>query len=122
MQLLACHSEEGQEQGLGYVDARAVRITVPQGSALKVPHIGWMEVNPTGRGRLFVASPVSERFYFDHSYHVVCADHRAVSATFSYGAELCCALEQANVFGVQFHPEKSHRFGMRLLNSFGQLA
>ena len=121
MQLLARCSEEGQEQGLGYVDAEVVRITVPPGSALKVPHIGWMEVNPTGRGRLFAATQAPERFYFDHSYHVVCTDQEDVSATFSYGAELCCAVERANVFGVQFHPEKSHRFGMRVLNTFGQL-
>lgn len=121
MQLLARRSEEGQEDGLGYIDAQVVRITVPQGSALKVPHIGWMEVKPTGRGRLFDPTMAQERFYFDHSYHVVCADPQAVSSTISYGAELCCALEKSNVFGVQFHPEKSHRFGMQVLNRFGQL-
>lgn len=121
MQLLARSSEEGQERGLGYVDAEVVRITVPSDSALKVPHIGWMEVNPTGRGRLFASTQAQERFYFDHSYHVVCADQEDVSATFPYGAELCCALERTNVFGVQFHPEKSHRFGMRVLNTFGKL-
>ncbi|QIM53986.1 imidazole glycerol phosphate synthase subunit HisH [Hydrogenophaga crocea] len=121
MQLLARRSEEGQEDGLGYIDAEVKRIKVPQDSGLKVPHIGWMEVKPAGRGQLFGTAQGPERFYFDHGYHVVCEDSQAVSATFAYGAELCCALEQANVFGVQFHPEKSHRFGMRLLKSFEQL-
>ncbi len=120
MQLLAHSSEEGIEQGLGWIDAQVRRITVPQGSRLKVPHIGWMEVKPTGNGRLFPLDSPVERYYFDHSYHVVCSEQAMVSATIPYGNELCCALQQDNVFGVQFHPEKSHRFGMRLLSSWGQ--
>ncbi len=120
MQLLARRSEEGQEDGLGYINAQAVRIKVPEASGLKVPHIGWMEVAPTGRGKLFDPAQSPERYYFDHSYHMVCADPSTISATILYGSELCCAVEKDNIFGVQFHPEKSHRFGMRLLTSFGQ--
>lgn len=121
MQLLARRSEEGREAGLGYIDAQVMRIRVPQDSALKVPNIGWMEVKPTGRGQLFQPTDSPERFYFDHGYYVDCIDEAAVSATIAYGSELCCAIEQSNVSGVQFHPEKSHRFGMRVLKSFGQL-
>ncbi len=121
MQLLARCSEEGQEMGLGYIDAQVERIKIPASSNLKVPHIGWMEVEPTGRGRLFDSIQPAERYYFDHSYHVVCVNPSVVSATIQYGSELCCAIEEGNIFGVQFHPEKSHRFGMRLLSIFGQL-
>lgn len=120
MQLLGRRSEEGREAGLGYIDAESIKIKVPDTSDLKVPHIGWMEVVPTGHGKLFDAASSPERFYFDHSYHVVCANPSAMSATIPYGNQLCCAVEQDNIFGVQFHPEKSHRFGMRLLTSFGQ--
>lgn len=120
MQLLARCSEEGREDGLGYIDAQVMRIKVPEGSGLKVPHMGWMEVSPTKRGKLFDPAQPLERYYFDHSYHVVCANPLAMSATVSYGSMLCCAVEQDNIFGVQFHPEKSHRFGMRILSSFGK--
>ncbi|WP_413458823.1 imidazole glycerol phosphate synthase subunit HisH [Herbaspirillum huttiense] len=121
MQLLGLSSEEGREAGLGFINARSVRINVSDTSNLKVPHIGWMEVSPTGNGRLFAPADTQERFYFDHSYHVVCDDQHAISATIPYGAQLACAVEHANIFGVQFHPEKSHRFGMRVLTSFAQI-
>lgn len=121
MQLLARRSEEGQEAGLGYIDADVRRITLPLESSLKVPHIGWMEIQPTQRSPLFDPTRQTERFYFDHGYHMVCDDAGDVSATIEYSARLCCAVGRGNVFGVQFHPEKSHRFGMRLLDSFGQM-
>jgi len=121
MQLLTRSSEEGTLPGLGYIDADTKRINVSTNSKLKVPHIGWMEVAPTGNGQLFSQVQNVERFYFDHSYHVVCDDVSSVSATISYDSELCCAIAKDNIFGVQFHPEKSHRFGMRVLNSFESL-
>lgn len=121
MQLLARRSEEGREAGLGYIDADVRRITLPLDSSLKVPHIGWMEIQPTQRSPLFDPARQTERFYFDHGYHMVCDDVADVSATIEYSAPLCCAVGRSNVFGVQFHPEKSHRFGMRLLDSFGQI-
>src|SRR4030095_5223215 len=116
MQLLARRSEEGNESGLGWVDADVKRIRLPAGSNLKVPHIGWMEIRPVGVSALF--GPPGERFYFDHSYHVCCDRSGDVVALIDYGNELCCAVTSGNVHGVQFHPEKSHRFGMRLLQSF----
>lgn len=119
MQLLARGSEEGSETGLGWIGADVVRIRVPEGSGLKVPHIGWMEIRPAGRSALF-GSP-GERYYFDHSYHVRCDRIDEVAAVIDYGVELCCAVSAGNVHGVQFHPEKSHRFGMRLLRSFAEL-
>lgn len=121
MQLLARSSEEGRETGLGWIDADVRRITLPEGSDLKVPHIGWMEVQPTHRSRLFDPALPIERFYFDHSYHVICDRQEDISAIIDYASPLCCAVQVGNVSGVQFHPEKSHRFGMRLLRAFGAL-
>ena len=122
MQLLARGSEEGAEPGLGWVAADVRRIVPGQGSALKVPHIGWGEVAPTRRSALFDPREPVERFYFDHSYHVCCDRPEDVAAVVAYGSELCCAVSAGHVHGVQFHPEKSHRFGMRLLRAFAQLA
>lgn len=121
MQLLARRSEEGNEAGLGWINADVHRIRLPEGSPLKVPHIGWMEVKPTRPSALFELGMATERFYFDHSYYVTCDRQEDVSAVIDYDTPLCCAVQAGNVSGVQFHPEKSHRFGMRLLRAFGRL-
>ena len=121
MQLLARSSEEGNEVGLGWIEADVRRITLPVGSPLKVPHIGWMDVQPVRPSVLFDHCSATERFYFDHSYQVTCDRQEDVSAVIDYGTPLCCAVQAGNVSGVQFHPEKSHRFGMRLLRSFAAL-
>ncbi|MEO6362321.1 MAG: imidazole glycerol phosphate synthase subunit HisH [Caldimonas sp.] len=118
MQLLARRSEEGEEPGLAWIAADVHRIAVPAGSGLKVPHIGWLETRPVGASRLFADARAGERFYFDHSYHMVCDRDDDVSAVIDYGTPLCCAVENGHVQGVQFHPEKSHRHGMRLLTAF----
>ena len=118
MQLLGRRSEEGNEVGLGWIEADVRRMTVPAGSGLKVPHIGWADVRPTRRSALFQPGSETERFYFDHSFYVSCDDDRNVIAVIDYGGELCCALSVGNICGVQFHPEKSHRYGMRLLKAF----
>ena len=122
MQLLARRSEEGVERGLGWIAADVRRIALPAGSALKVPHIGWMHAEPTRSSVLFDAAVDPSRFYFDHSYHMVCDDAADVTAMIDHGGRLCCAIEHGNVLGVQFHPEKSHRFGMGLLRAFARVA
>lgn len=118
MQLLARRSDEGSEPGLGWIEADVRRIETKAGSSLKVPHIGWMEIAPTRASSLFEPGQPQERYYFDHAYHMVCDRRDDVAATFDYGTPLCCAVERGHVAGVQFHPEKSHRFGMRLLRAF----
>jgi glutamine amidotransferase len=123
MQLLARRSEEGTLAGLGWIAADVIRITPPAGSGLKVPHIGWSEVQAQGTSGLLRRTPAGgdpDRFYFDHSYHMVCDDPCDVAGTFSYGQDLCCAVQREHVSGVQFHPEKSHRFGMRLLTDWAR--
>lgn len=121
MQLLARRSDEGVQAGLGWVAADVVRITLPPESPLKVPHIGWLEVKPARKSALFDSAVYGERFYFDHGYYVQCDSPQDVAATIDYGSEICCAVSSGNISGVQFHPEKSHRFGMRVLEAFGKI-
>lgn len=118
MQLLGRRSEEGQTAGLGWIEADVRRISADAAPGLKVPHIGWSDVSASRPSLLFPAGSEDERYYFVHSYHMVCDDPGDVLATVQYGGPLCCAVNRGNVWGVQFHPEKSHRFGMRLLGAF----
>ena len=120
MQLLTESSEEGSEMGLGWIrgSTRRIPATVPE---LKVPHIGWASIDIAKPTSLFSNGPSSERFYFAHSFHVECQNPGDVLATTEYGGKICVAVERENIFGVQFHPEKSHRFGMRLLSSFAKM-
>lgn len=120
MQLLARGSEEGAATGLGMVDAD-VRYFMPDRMKppLPVPHMGWANVKPQGKGTLFKGLPKESRFYFVHSLHMsVDPDANIVAGLTEYGYPFACAIEQDNLFGVQFHPEKSHIYGMGLLDNF----
>jgi imidazole glycerol-phosphate synthase subunit HisH len=120
MQLLAKNSEEGQLEGLGLIDAEVVRIDPSGSTRMKIPHIGWADVTVPRLSPLFPKSDQAERFYFAHSYHMKCQNAGDVAAEIDYGKKLCVAVSRANIHGAQFHPEKSHRFGMRLLKSFAE--
>jgi glutamine amidotransferase len=120
MQMLARRSEEGELPGLGWLAADVRRIPPGEAPGLKVPHVGWSDVAPRLSSPLFPAGSEHERYYFVHSYHMVCDDPLDVLATVDYGTRLCCAVHRGNIWGVQFHPEKSHRFGMRLLRAFAE--
>jgi glutamine amidotransferase len=124
MQLLASKSDEGHLPGLGWINAEVRRITRPaenqEFQQLKIPHMGWNIATAKIDSRLFRDLPPDPRFYFVHSYHVVCASDHDVSATIQYGSTLTAAIESKNIFGVQFHPEKSHKFGMKVLENFAQ--
>lgn len=122
MQLMTRSSEEGSAAGLGWVPAKTVRFRAPENPSLKVPHMGWNHARVIRANSLFDGLEEDARFYFVHSYHVVCDDPAEVLATTSYGVEFPSAFGAGNVFGVQFHPEKSHRFGMRLLSNFARMA
>ncbi len=122
MQLLSRGSEEGSLEGLGWVPADTVRfdfsgLTLPK--PLPVPHMGWNQTDLQGRATLFDHANPS-KFYFVHSYHLRCDDESMVSAQAEYGIRFTAAVEHEHVFGCQFHPEKSHRFGMALLRRFGE--
>ena len=90
--------------------------------AIKIPHMGWNTVKIAKENPLIPLDSVEEqRFYFVHSYHAVCTDPQDVLATTFHGCEITAALSKGNVMGVQFHPEKSHRFGMALMRRFVEL-
>jgi glutamine amidotransferase len=82
--------------------------------------MGWAEVSLRGDSPLWRDFGSAPRFYFTHSYHFLCQDESLISATARYGYEFTCAFQKDNIFGIQFHPEKSHRFGMRLLENFSR--
>jgi glutamine amidotransferase len=119
MQMLGLGSEEGVEPGLGWIQASAVRFRFDDFS-LKVPHMGWSTVEPSGSNPVLTGEG-PHRFYFLHSYHVVCEDPADVIGVADYGGEFTCAVGRGNVLGVQFHPEKSHRHGMALLGAFARM-
>ncbi len=119
MQLMAHSSDEGQRKGLGWVDAKSSRFR-PADAVLKVPHMGWNRVLPVRTSPLTDGLPDEPRFYFVHSFYVHCANESDVLLTTSYGDVFHAAFQHGNVAGVQFHPEKSHKFGMRLLSNFAE--
>lgn len=117
MHLMTRSSDEGTRQGLGWIDAQALRFR-PTDAAMKVPHMGWNRVLATRAAPLTDGLPAEPRFYFVHSYYVRCDDDADVLLTTQYGAPFHSAFQHGNVAGVQFHPEKSHKFGMALLRNF----
>lgn len=122
MQMLASASEEGVLPGLGWVPGRVRAFrSHPQSAKLPQPHMGWNDVQATQGAGLFAGLETDARFYFLHSYYFECQDGAHVSATATYGLDFGCAVSSGHVHGVQFHPEKSHRFGTRLLKNFAEL-
>lgn len=119
MQLLTDGSDEGQLPGLGWISGRASRI--PPGPGLKVPHMGWDEVTALRSSRLTESLPADARFYFAHSYCVRVEDPSHAVLQGRHGISFDAVVQKDNIFGAQFHPEKSHRFGKLLLANFARL-
>ncbi|KMJ53613.1 imidazole glycerol phosphate synthase [Vogesella sp. EB] len=120
MQLMTASSDEGSIPGLGWIDAQVKRIR-PSDSTLKVPHMGWNQVRQVKDDPLLTNLVTGSRFYFVHSYHVECHNPEDVLLTTNYGGEFHSAFRHGNIWGFQFHPEKSHKFGMQLLKNFAEL-
>lgn len=119
MQMLGRRSEEGPGEGLGYLPFDLKRFRLQDQPELKVPHMGWDYVTVERPQDPLVAGLEAEpRFYFVHSYHAVCDDPADVLMTCDYGSPFPAAVGRGSVWGTQFHPEKSHRFGMCLIRNF----
>lgn len=121
MQLLCAHSEEGDTDGLGLVDADVKHFTFPPSVKLKIPHMGWNTVRVLRENAVLPSDQPKLRFYFVHSYYVDPRDPNITTATTHFGHDFCAAFQHNSIIGVQFHPEKSHRFGMALMKRFVEL-
>lgn len=122
MQILAATSEEGQLRGLGWIEGDVRKFDVASfRQRIRLPHMGWNDVNPVGPSALFAGLESDARFYFLHSYYFHCARSENILAQAEYGTTFSCAVHSNNIFGVQFHPEKSHHYGTRLLKNFAEL-
>jgi imidazole glycerol-phosphate synthase subunit HisH len=119
MQLLTKGSEEGTEKGLGWIPAYTYRF--PQNSGLKVPHMGWSYIEILKKSPLTKEIAPQSKFYFVHSYFVKAENREHALLQVDYGTSFDAAIQHENIYGVQFHPEKSHRYGMKLLENFAKL-
>lgn len=118
-QMLGRGSEEGSEAGLGWLEMRVRRL--PEAPGFRVPHMGWNQVSPRqGQHRLTRDMEPESRFYFVHSYFMEPADPADVLLVAEYGVTFAAGVARGNIAGVQFHPEKSHRFGKTMLHAFSQ--
>lgn len=122
MQILADSSEEGEQAGLGWIPGRVRKIDA---SLLRrgpqLPHMGWNSIRTIGHPDLFEGVDQARGFYFLHSYYFDASDERDVSALVDYGKQMPCAVARGNVFGMQFHPEKSHANGVAVFRNFASL-
>jgi glutamine amidotransferase len=120
MQLMTSFSEEGNIKGLSIIDAQTRKFDYLNES-FKVPHMGWNEVSWQKKSNLLDGLSKNPRYYFVHSYFVDCNIENDILATTNYGHNFVSGFQKNNIIGLQFHPEKSHKFGMELLANFCKL-
>jgi len=122
MQMLALSSEEGVLPGLGYIDGIVRKFDERKMTAkLNLPHMGWNDITPSPGSKLFENLEDQPLYYFLHSYYFECNNANDSIAKANYGGEFVCAVNHDNIYGVQFHPEKSHQYGIQLLKNFALL-
>jgi glutamine amidotransferase len=122
MQMMARRSDEGDLRGLGWLDAEVKKFDMANSNQrTRLPHMGWNDVSATGFGDIFRGMEDGSRFYFLHSYYFAPAHAEDVLGRTDYNGSFASAVREGNVFGVQFHPEKSHRWGVQLLKNFAEL-
>lgn len=117
MQLFTNYSEEGNSKGLGWIDAETKKFNFSD-KKLRIPHVGWNSIKIKNNLDIFNKIPKEHKFYFVHSYHVCCKNKEEVIATTNYGCDLHSVIRKGNILGVQFHPEKSHKDGIKLTKNF----
>ena len=116
-QLMSRRSEEGSGPGLGWIHGETVKFRFGKDTGLKIPHMGWNHLKPMKESGLLKGLR-EPRFYFVHSFHLVCDDPGDILTMTNYGYDFVSSVHAGNIYGVQFHPEKSHRFGMSLIGNF----
>jgi len=120
MQMLTKRSEEGLKPGLGWINAETIKFHPDPALKLKVPNMGWNYIK-VQRNNSLVDNETKSRFYFVHSYYVKCFDEKQSVATSNFGIDFTCMVNKDNIFGAQFHPEKSLKFGMKIFENFAKL-
>ena len=120
-QLVTEHSEEADVPGLGWIRGRTVAFSRDRMPGLRIPHMGWNDVRVEKESSLFLEMHDDPCFYFVHSYHIVCDDPADILCTTHYGYDFVSAVQHENIFATQFHPEKSHKFGMKLISNYVRL-
>jgi glutamine amidotransferase len=122
MQLLASiGTEHGDTEGLSFVKGKSIRMETNGDQSLRIPHIGWNDVEITPESRLFAGMKNPQAFYFVHSYVLDADDKQLVTSVCNHGMNFAASVERENIFGVQFHPEKSHKAGLAVLRNFVNL-
>lgn len=121
MQMLAQSSEEGKRPGLGWINGEVCKFTLSANTPMRIPHMGWNNVIPTKQTALLTGIDSNSIFYFLHTYYFKCHNKEEIIATSDYGGEFTSAVSSGNIYGVQFHPEKSHGWGSQLLENFYRL-
>lgn len=120
MQILAEKSEEGNLSGLGWIPGKVKKFKKSKNFNFPLPHMGWNNVK-SKNNKLFSKLDKNNKFYFLHSFYFECTDQEDIAATSNYGNDFSCAVNSENIFGVQFHPEKSHQSGVLLLKNFAEI-
>ncbi len=120
MQLMTLCSEEGIEKGLGWVDSEVTKFNFSQ-IELRIPHMGWNSLIPKKAHNFLDEIEDDNRYYFVHSYYIKCNDENDILTQTNYGINFTSSFQKDNIIGVQFHPEKSHKYGMKLLENFAKL-
>jgi glutamine amidotransferase len=121
MQMLAKSSEEGNHPGLGWLDAEVKKFNKNMDYDLLIPHMGWNNITPKKGSPLLIGFCNSSYFYFLHSYYFEAHDNTNIVSTTKYGFDFVSTINNGNIYGVQFHPEKSHQSGIQLLKNFSEL-
>ena len=121
MELMAKTSEEGNAEGLGWLSARTIRFRVENITKHKIPHMGWNQIKIRNSSELLRGVEENAEFYFAHSYHMALDENRDLRTETEYEVTFPSTIQRQNIFGVQYHPEKSHDIGIRLLKNFVEL-